>query len=216
MINKLTSMLFDDEDTHPLELDKEDHRKKEIELNQKQQELREKEDELEAKLEAAKQEYFQERDKGNEKAAERLQRDAEDIQDNLETVRTRLNAVDQMLNTVSNFQNVYELREIGEGEYWTRIREMDRSELVNLFSKEKMKAEEMMSSLSDIGTTSKETISDLNEKSSRLHSSSSLGWEEEYERDENKTTADEPEVFSTDVSKNSELDKDDLDDLNLN
>jgi len=214
MIDKLNSLLFGDEEKHPLELDKEEHRKKEIELKEKQSTLRSRADELESKLEQTKEEYFEQRDKGNEKQAERLQRDAEDIQDELETVKTKLNAVDQMLNTVSNFQNVYELRDLGESDYWQRIRELDRSELIELFSKEKMKVEDMMSSISDVGDVSKHTINDLKEESDRLHSSSSLGWDEEYERQ--NTTTEEPDVFSTESSETTDLGEEEMSDLNLN
>jgi len=215
MFDKITTKLFGDDDEHPLELEKEEHRKKEIVLNDKQKQLRDRADNLETKLATTKEKYTNERDQGNETAAERLLRDAEDIKDELETVQTKLNAVDQMLNTVRNFQNVYELRELGEEEYWKRIRKMDRTELVELFSKEQREVEDMLSSLSDIGTVSRSTISDLNRESDQLHAGSSLNWDEEYGQEDSNTTPEEPNVFSADA-RDTDPDGQDFDDLNLN
>lgn len=208
-------MLFDNDDEHPLDLDKEAHRTKEIELQEKQNQLRNRADNLQQQLEEKKQEYFDQRDQGNEKRAERLQRDAEDIKDELETVQTKLNAVDQMLNTVSNFQNMYELRELGEGDYWERIRSLDQSELVSRFSQEKKSLEQIMGDLEDISIISENTISDLKTESDRLHSQSSLGWEEEYSDETSEFSDTVPEAFSTDVDDSKDVEDVDFDDLNL-
>lgn len=215
MLTKINELLFEDDEKHPLELDKEEHRKKEIELKEKQKQLRDRKDELEEKKNQAKQKYFEKRDKGDEKAAERLKRDTEDIKDELDTVQTKLNTVDQMLNTVGNFQNVYELRELGESEYWNRIRELDRKELVSLFAKERKNNQELMNSLSNLGATSKDTITDLKDESSRLHSTSSLEWDEEYEQNNKTQTNDVPDVFSAEYNHEKELNNEELDDLNL-
>ena len=215
MISKITEMLFDNDVDHPLDLDKADHRTKEIELKEKQSQLRDRADKLEEKLDQKKEQYFHYRDQGDKKQAERLQRDAEDIQDELETVQTKLNTLDQMLNTVSNFQNMYELRELGEDSYWERIRRLDRSELVSRFSQEKKSLEEIMGDLEDISIISEETISDLKTESDRLHSQSSLGWEEEYSEKTTEPSDTVPEAFSTDVDAGKDVDDVDLDDLNL-
>lgn len=215
MISKISELLFDDEEVHPLDLDKEEHRTKEIELKEKQKQLRSQVDELEKQLDQKKQQYFDQRDKGNEKEAERLQRDAEDIQDELETLQTKLNAVDKMLNTVSNFQNVYELREIGEGQYWERIRSLEQSELVARFSREKKPIEELMNDLEDISITSQNTISSLKTESEDLHSRSTLDWDEEYSEETNEVSESVPDAFSTEVDGSDEVDEFDFNELNL-
>ena len=205
--------MFGDDNRHPLELSQDEHRKKQIELRDKQKRLRNKKVDLQERLEAKKEANFEARDAGNESKAEQLKRDAEDLKNELETVQTKLNTVDQMLTTVGNFLNVYELREVGEDQYWQRLRDMDRNELIKAFSEEKKDVKDLLDQIDTAATAGQGVIDDLSSQTDGLHRSSDLGWDEEYEASKNENT--EGDVFSTDVGSTGSLNDDDLDDLQL-
>jgi hypothetical protein len=212
MIQKLGKLLFGDDAQHPIELPSDEHRQKQIELREKQKRLRSEKQQLQDQLDAKKQEYFDARDAGDNKRAEELKRDAEDIRSDLQTVQGKLDTVDQMLTTVGNFLNVYELRELGEDEYWEQLRALDRDELIEVFSEEKMDMEDLIGRVDVAATAGEDVIENVSEQAEQLHSSSNLNWEEEYERQQQSTREEDPFAVSEDTSG---LNDDDLDDLQL-
>jgi len=211
MIDRISELLFGEEEQHPLELSRDEHRKKQIELREKRDRLRDRKKQLEEKLNKKKEAYFDARDADKESRAEQLKRDAENVKNELETVQTKLDTVDQMLTTVGNFLNVYELRSLGEDEYWERLREMDRQELIEAFSEEKMEVEDLIGRVDTAATAGESVIEDISSQTESLHSSSDLGWEEEYEQKE----SDAEELFPEEVEGGKELEEEDLDDLQL-
>lgn len=210
------NLLFPDPDnegqrsTHPLDLPREKHRQKEIELEEKQRELREKKEQLTDKLES-KQDAFEEAE--DSERAKQLKRDGEHIKNKIETIDAKLNTVDQMLITVRNFLNVYELRELQEDEYWETFSEMDREDIIEAMSTEKLELEDLISQVETGAVAAYDVVDSFSTNQEELHGTSDLGWEEEYQQrgrtsDENVTKGDKEESIN-------ELDEDDFEELRL-
>ncbi|ELZ39662.1 hypothetical protein C463_16841 [Halorubrum californiense DSM 19288] len=216
MIDRISTLLFGDDTTHPLELDESEHRDKQVELDAKREQLATDRDRLKEKHENLKQQYMDAREAGNEDAAETALREAEAVNDRLETVEGKLDVVDQMSQTVSNFLNVYEMRELRDDRYWERLMELDREELVEMFSQEKLTIEEMTQRLDTAGVAARDVVDSFSASTDRLHGNSQLRdeWDAEFERE--RTTEDEsldPEAVFDDLD--GDLDDDDVSDLRL-
>ncbi|TKX73716.1 hypothetical protein EXE46_13040 [Halorubrum sp. GN11_10-6_MGM] len=216
MIDRLSTLLFGDDTTHPLELDRSEHRDKQVELNAKREQLSTDRDRLKEKHENLKQRYMEAREAGDEDAAETALREAEAVNDRLETVEGKLDVVDQMSQTVSNFLNVYEMRELRNDRYWERLMELDREELVEMFSQEKLTIEEMTQRLDTAGVAARDVVESFSASTDRLHGDSQLRdeWDAEFERE--RTTEGEsldPEAVFDDLD--GELDDEDVSDLRL-
>ena len=212
MIRKLGKLLFGDDAQHPLDLSRDEHRQKQIELREKQKRLRSRKQQLQDQLDDKKQGYFDARDAGDEQRAEKLKRDAENIQKDLQTVQAKLDTVDQMLTTVGNFLNVYELRELGEDEYWEQLQALDRDELIEAFSEEKIEMEDLIGRVDVAATAGEDVIEGVSEQAGQLHSSSDLNWEDEYEKQQQSTREEDPFAVP---EESSELENEDLDELQL-
>lgn len=216
MIDRLSTLLFGDDTTHPLELDESEHRDKQVELNAKREQLATDRDRLKEKHENLKQQYMNAREAGDEDAAETALREAEAVDDRLETVEGKLDVVDQMSQTVSNFLNVYEMRELRDDRYWERLMELDREELVEMFSQEKLTIEQMTQRLDTAGVAARDVVESFSASTDRLHGDSQLRdeWDAEFER-ERTTEADslDPEAVFDDID--GELDDEDVSDLRL-
>jgi hypothetical protein len=204
MFDRLTDLLFGTETRHPLDLSRDEHRRKQIELEEKQADLRERKRELEAALEEKKQAFFDARDAGDDQRAEELQRDAEDIKTSLETVQAKLDTVDQMLTTVGNFLNVYELQAFEQDRYWERLQELDREELVKEFSKAKLEIEDLVEVVEASSTASKGVIDDVADTTSQLHATSDLDWDAEYEARQEASNRSESESVFDDIETDTE------------
>jgi phage shock protein A len=216
MIDRLSNLLFGDDTTHPLELDESEHRDKQVELDAKREQLAADRDRLKEKHENLKQQYMDAREAGDEDAAETALREAEAVDDRLETVEGKLDVVDQMSQTVSNFLNVYEMRELRDDRYWERLMELDREELVEMFSQEKLDIEEMTQRLDTAGVAARDVVESFSASTDRLHGGSQLRdeWDAEFERE--RTTEEEsldPEAVFDDLG--GDLDDEDLSDLRV-
>lgn len=216
MIDRLSTLLFGDDTTHPLELDQSEHRDKQVELNAKRERLSTDRDRLKEKHENLKQRYMEAREAGDEDVAETILRKAEAVNDRLETVEGKLDVVDQMSQTVSNFLNVYEMRELRDDQYWERLMELDREELVEIFSQEKLTIEKMTQRLDTAGVAARDVVESFSASTDRLHGSSKLRdeWDAEFEQE--RTTEEEsldPEAVFDDLD--NDLDDEDVSDLRL-
>lgn len=230
-MSRLAELLFGQNRTqHPLELDKETHREKQVELEAKRDSLTGRRDELQDHLDELQQRYMDAREAGDEDTAEEALREAERVEERLDTVQGKLDVVDQMLQTVSNFLNVYEMRELRGDQYWGRLMELDRDELVDMFSEEKVTIKQLTQRLDTAGTASSDVVSTFNESTSRLHGSSDLRdrWDEEFadERQSGKESLSDPEDVFEDLEgmetqeessaeEELDLDEDDISDLRL-
>lgn len=199
-MSRLADLIFgNDEESHPLELDKKEHLDKQVELKTKRKKLTTKRDNLQKKKKQLQQEYAEARDRNDEQAAEDALREAEEVDDRLETVEGKLDVVDQMSQTVSNFVNVYEMRDLRDDQYWQRLMSLDRDELVEAFSEERYTIEEMTDVLDVTGTAANDVVSTFSESTDQLHGESSLRDEFEAEYQTSKTsetsTPDPTEIF---------------------
>jgi len=215
-ITRLGQLLFGDSTDHPLELDKSEHRDKQVELDHKRDQLSTKRDRLQERLDSLRSEYMAAKDRGDENEAETALREAEQVEDRLETVEGKLDVVDQMSQTVSNFLNVYEMRELRDDRYWERLMELDRDELIEMFSQETMSTEEMTQRLDTAGVAAEDVVSSFSAATDRLHANSDLRdeWEAEFEsRQSTDDTVPDPEAVFGDLD-DADVD-DDLSDLQL-
>ena len=216
-ITRLGQLLFGDSTDHPLELDKSEHRDKQVELDHKRDQLSTKRDRLQERLDSLRSEYMAAKDRGDENEAETALREAEQVEDRLETVEGKLDVVDQMSQTVSNFLNVYEMRELRDDRYWERLMELDRDELIEMFSQETMSTEEMTQRLDTAGVAAEDVVSAFSSATDRLHANSDLRdeWEAEFEsRQSTDDTVPDPEAVFGDLD-DTDVDDDDLSDLQL-
>lgn len=216
MIDQLSTLLFGDDTTHPLELDESEHRDKQVELDAKREKLTADRDHLTEKHDDLKQQYMAAREAGNEDAAEAALREAEAVNDRLETVEGKLDVVDQMSQTVSNFLNVYEMRDLRDDRYWERLMELDREALVEMFSQEKLTIEDMTQRLDTAGVAARDVVESFSESTDRLHGGSQLRDEWNAEFEQQRGTADaavDPESIFDDLD--GELDDEVVSDLRL-
>jgi len=216
MIDRISTLLFGDTTDHPLELDKSEHRSKQVELNAKRDQLTTDRDRLKEKHAELKQRYMDARDAGEEDAAEAALREAERVNDELETVEGKLDVVDRMSQTVSNFLNVYETRDLRDDRYWERLMELDREELIEVFSQEKLDVEAMTDRLDTAGVAASDVVDSFSSATDRLHGGSQLRdeWDAEFES-RRSTVGDGPNPEAVFGDLNAELDDEDVSDLRL-
>lgn len=213
-MTSIRELLFGNDSRHPLELNKSTHREKQVELQGKREDLINRRDRLKNKKAELKQQYEQARDNSNETVAEEALREAEKVDDKLDTVEGKLDVVDQMSQTISNFINVYEMRELREDTYWDRLMAMDRDELIQIFSEEKVSIEDMTQRLDTAGTAASDVVSTFSDSTDTLHGQSQIRseWEKEYEDNQSEELADPDEIFG---DTDSSSDRDVTEDLQL-
>lgn len=213
MFGRLRDWLFNSSGKESLlDRDRDEHLAKKREAEQDLEKLRDRRGSLKQALEEKEAAYKEAESAGDDERAKDLLRDAEEIKKELKTVRGRIDETSKQRNLASNMANLQEISQSRGDAYWNQLREMDRTELIEMFQQREMETEELHQALSQTDTLSSNALDTFSEGAEQLHSTSEL--EEEWSEESNEI---DPESVFEDIETDDEELRDDVtEDENVN